>query len=100
MTTLKEDGDSWKASGIKRRDFRNSKEEPEVNRHKGNKKKNTSRWCRGKQGQEHDVEHVPHPTYWRYGSHVDRCKRCGKELKTYWAGWTLKIPRLKCQGCP
>lgn len=100
MATLSEDGDSWKASGIKRKDFRNTKNGPEVI--KPRSKKNTKRWCRGKVGKEHKIIHQPHPTYGKFGTHVDRCDECGKELKTYWPGWLhqARQPRSRCPGCP
>ena len=86
MATLSEDSDSWKASGIRRRDFRSSKEEPETNRHMGDQKKNTKKWCKGKVGREHDIVHQVRQR--SYGTlHVDVCQRCQKEFKTYWPGW-------------
>lgn len=100
MARISEDSDSWKASGTIRRDFRSSKEDPEVNRHMGNKKKNTKKWCRGKTGQVHDIKHQEHPTYGKYGTHIDLCMRCGKEIKSYWAGWLYTTRRKRCEGCP
>ena len=55
MTTLSEDGDSWKANGIKRRDFRDAKDGPEVPKH-GSRKKKLKDWCRGKVGKKHDYQ--------------------------------------------
>jgi hypothetical protein len=99
MARVSKDSDSWKASGIKRRDFRNVHNGPEVNT-KG-KKKNTRKWCRGKTGKEHRIIHQPHPTFGKYGTHIDRCDECGKEVNCYWPGWTCRAtPNRRCEGCP
>jgi hypothetical protein len=55
MATLSENGDSWHARGIKRRDFRHVKGDPEVPGSRNRGRKNTKRWCKGKEGREHDV---------------------------------------------
>lgn len=56
MARIKRDPDDWKARGIKKRDFNHAHDEPEVPRKTGkSKKKNTKRWCRGKEGREHVV---------------------------------------------
>jgi hypothetical protein len=50
---LKEDSSSWRSSGIVKRDFKHGNVPvPERNRTTG--RKDTRRWCRGKQGVEHD----------------------------------------------
>lgn len=81
MSKKKDEG-SWRYSGIKRRDFRNAKDEPEVPRHRG-AKKNTKKWCKGKTG----VEHVPisRATYYMLRGerkpmyyHFTECENCGK----------------------
>lgn len=80
MVTLSEDSDSWKASGIKRRDFRSSKEDPEINRHTGNRKKNTKKWCKGKVGKQHIPVHLK-VDLWH---HVTLCQTCSKQLEYFW----------------
>jgi hypothetical protein len=81
MATLSEDNSSWKASGIQRRDFRSTKNGPEIP--KGSKrKKNTKKWCKGIEGREHKVIHWVEKNRW--GSYVDKCENCGKEMKHYW----------------
>lgn len=96
MVTLSEDGDSWKASGIRRRDFRSSKEEPEINRHMGNRKKNTKKWCKGKVGKKHTVEGHRMERY----CHVDFCTVCRKDMKHYWKGWNWSNGPFRCPSCP
>jgi hypothetical protein len=86
MATLSEDGDSWKASSLKRRDFRHTHDGPEVPKH-GNKKKNTKKWCKGKVGKEHDMEiGVIARSYSSLSGAfvVDKCKGCGKEMNWRW----------------
>jgi len=57
MARINRDSDSWKAGGIIKRDFNHAHDEPEVPKHNPAKrtKKNTKRWCRGKEGREHRV---------------------------------------------
>ena len=44
------------------------------------KRKDTKRWCRGKEGQEHDFPETPYKQYsWFRSFKVFRCNRCGKE---------------------
>lgn len=83
----KKDEDSWRYGGIKRRDFRNAKDDPEVPRHKGTKK-NTKKWCKGKRG----VEHIPVRRTKYYMLRGERkpmyrfteCVNCGKRLAYEW----------------
>ena len=87
----KKDESSWGYGGIKRRDFRNSHDEPEVPRHKG-AKKNTKKWCKGKEGVEHvPVERIKTFTnskgevrvMYRY----TECDKCSKRLSyRHWGG--------------
>jgi len=105
MATLKEDSHSWKAHGVIRKDFRSNHggawvsgdfRDPEVPKHQ-RKRKNRKKWCRGKPGREHNVEHIPYPAY-GYGPHLDVCITCGKHIKYYWN--TLShIRRELCSGC-
>lgn len=88
---IKKDDSSWRASGILVRDERWDKSTPEVPKHKGNKKKNTRKWCKGKVG----IEHVPHIVEFEYYTAYfiyDVCKNCGKRLK--YKGVRAK-PRVK-----
>lgn len=82
MSKKKDEG-SWAYGHIKRRDFRHSHDGPEVPRHKGTKK-NTKKWCKGKEG----VEHVPMgKTKWygdRFGYSYNECEKCGKRLSYEW----------------
>lgn len=85
MARVSRDDDSWKASGVKRRDERQDSSTPEVSRRKG-KKKNTRRWCKGVEGRKHDYEigvgmkryqfDQSQPAKWV----IDRCRNCGKEI--------------------
>lgn len=74
---LSHDDSSWKASGIKRRDFRHTHDGPEVPRHQG--KKNRRKWCRGKVGREHQLVRV------RASRWIDNdvCTECGKQVNWY-----------------
>ena len=70
----------WKESSVARRDFRSGRNEPEVPKRGGLKrKKDTKRWCRGKVGKEHNLFHFK----WYAWMHVDKCRECGKEVKSY-----------------
>ena len=80
MTTLSEDSDSWKAGGVIRRDFRATKDGPEVPKPGKNKRKNLKRWCRGKEGKEHKWIIIRRE--FSFGANVflhDKCSECGKE---------------------
>jgi len=80
MTTLSEDHDSWKASGIIRRDFRSSKDGPEEPRHRRGRLKGSGKWCRRKVGLEHQTYTVEVGRgYWRH--YLDICKVCGKHTR-------------------
>ena len=68
---LKEDSNSWRASGIKRKDFRNDKSFDGVTGRR--KKKNTKKWCKGKVGKKHDLE-------WRWSKwDINFSQRIGKQ---------------------
>lgn len=71
----------WKESGVNRRDFRASKDGPEVPRgHRGikaptrRKKKDAARWCNGKVGVEHSLTLIDR----RYYSEAF-CTACGRK---------------------
>lgn len=67
----------WKEEANKRREFRQSKSDPEVPQHKG-KRKNTKKWCKGKVGVEHSF--LPVLKEFTYMSiRISRCENCGKE---------------------
>ena len=54
---VSQDSDSWKAGGIVRRDFRSGKVDyPERELRGKSKRKNTKRWCKGREGREHVPE--------------------------------------------
>ena len=79
MATLSEDDSSWKASGVRRRDFRHSHDGPEVS---GPKRKNTRKWCKGVVGREHSFVVT---SVGRFGNHlIDKCEVCGKETSHRW----------------
>lgn len=63
---ISQDTDSWKASGILRRDFRHTLGEPEVERHKGKKKSKPGK-PRQRINHRHvyvDVTGTPEAPYW------------------------------------
>ena len=85
----KKDADSWRYGGIKRRDFRHAHDEPEVPRHQG-KKKNTKKFCKGKQGVEHvsvrrakTYKNSKGETKTMY--HYIECENCKKRLRFDWS---------------
>ncbi len=73
---LKEEKSNWNASSIMKRDFRNSKDDiPQ--KHKS--KKNTSKWCKGRAGVEHDwVNEVPYNNAFKFMK-MDICRNCRKQ---------------------
>lgn len=87
----KKDTDSWAYGGVKRRDFRQAKDNPEVAPHAG-KRKNTKKWCKGKEGREHIP--VRKAKYYNDPRSGERkilytsvvCDKCGKKLRRYDGG--------------
>jgi hypothetical protein len=79
---LSQDSDSWKASGLKRRDFRHTHDGPEVTRHVGKRRKSTKRWCRGVKGREHQP--VVEQRRWY---DLTLCSVCHKHLSYSWRPW-------------
>lgn len=59
---LKEDSDNWRSSGLKRRNFRQEKGDPEVAKG-ANTKKKTSKWCKGREGIEHQLRDHSRPMF-------------------------------------
>lgn len=76
---LKEDHDSWKASGVIKRDFRHTHNGPDVDRHAGAKKRKP-----GKKRSDHKHEYDVISEY-------------------YWTPWYSMKPvtwqTLECYGC-
>lgn len=89
---ISQDTESWKASGVLRRDFRHTHDGPEIprGRHKIGRPRNE--WCRGKIGRDHTLER--YTLYYSYDYRYDpytgersvvrvpamsgyRCARCG-----------------------
>lgn len=79
---------TWKETAAERRDARATKDE--LRDKPVNKKKNTKKWCRGKEGKEHDSVCMSYSDIKRPGTTYGRewkvliCKNCGKELETYY----------------
>ena len=70
-----------KKQATERRDFRQTKGNPEVAPKKG-KKKNTNRWCKGKVGKEHDYS-VNDDL--KVGTITFKRKKCSQCSKVKWA---------------
>jgi hypothetical protein len=68
---------NWREGGLILREFRASKDGPEVITK--NKRKNTRRWCKGKAGVNH-VFKVKHSHWARFCFCMDVCENCGKEV--------------------
>lgn len=92
----------WKEGALKRRDARHTKVSDEPTKSvKVAKKKDTKKWCRGKEGVEHKLECVPYSATkkttqkfyesWR----LLICKTCGKEMDTYFPSLGKFIRRQK-----
>ncbi|UVK60060.1 hypothetical protein SEA_SPILLED_206 [Streptomyces phage Spilled] len=74
MATIKERGtDKWNMSKATRRSARNFVETEKVGKAK---KKNTRKWCKGKEGRKHVLALYNKYTW----SHSRKCVNCGKEL--------------------
>lgn len=88
VATIGEDASSWKSSRVRRRDFRNTRGDPEEGgRHRS--RTNTGKWCKGKAG----VLHVGRWQEWDYSFMklwnrppvmVSICVNCGKRLDMVW----------------
>lgn len=87
----KKDEDSWAYGGVKRRDFRHAHDEPEIPAHNG-KRKNTKKWCKGKEGREHIP--VRKAKVWTNRQTGEErllyttvvCEKCGKKLRRFSGG--------------
>lgn len=75
MATLAEDADSWKAHSVIRRDYRHTAVDDEHTAHRKSARKNTKKWCLGREGRLHEPVSGD---YW--GIPIATCKTCGKEL--------------------
>ncbi|AXH66665.1 hypothetical protein SEA_STARBOW_197 [Streptomyces phage Starbow] len=74
MATIKERGtDKWNMSKATRRSARNFVETEKVGKAK---KKNTRKWCKGREGRKHVLALYNKYTW----SHSRKCVNCGKEL--------------------
>lgn len=78
MATLSKDGDdSWHAGGVIRRDFRHTHNGPEVTG--GPRKKSKSkRWCKGKEGREHNFTKIKRDGWSYLYRTTTCCANCSK----------------------
>lgn len=83
IVRLKEDSNSWKASGIKRKDARHRKDHAEIEKPKA-KRKDTKRWCLGKEGREHSLKWEICDRYFSYSVWNETCQKCRKRFG-YWS---------------
>ena len=72
---IKENSDSWRTSGILKRDFKHDHSEPIT---KFYSSKNTRKWCRGKVGVKHDVVWRAEEGFFGYKYKTGKCLHCGK----------------------
>jgi hypothetical protein len=85
---------SWNEDSNKRRDFRQSNGEPEPKIPKHQNKKDTKKWCKGKEGREHEwilddyFPHLPGKTL------VEKCSLCGKQGKIYFMRFFSYIGKI------
>jgi hypothetical protein len=91
MAKISHDDSSWHASGVIKRDAQHTKDPEEDARMPGKKparKKDTKRWCKGKEGRDHEIVWVAWETVYHYRSWtkivtnrlVGRCKTCYKQM--------------------
>ncbi len=73
---LRERGDNWRASGLRRREARQTAVADESAR-PSRAKKDRQRWCSGKVGREHELGPW---VYGRFGFWRNLCQRCGKKF--------------------
>lgn len=84
---LSKDKTSWKAGGIIRRDFRNVKGEPEIEKPQNQRK--TKKWCKGKPGVLHIKKWVK--TKSANKTYHYKCQECGKIFDIWFkADWFCK----------
>ena len=72
---IKENSDSWRASGILKRDFKNDHSDPIARFHS---RKNTLKWCRGKVGVKHDVVWRIEKGFFGHAYKTGKCLHCGR----------------------
>lgn len=74
------EGSEWQERNNKHRDFRQTKGEPEIPKHK-HKKKPLKKWCKGKKGTPHNYQFFTEVTYGglRYKFTDERCTGCGRK---------------------
>ncbi len=54
------------------------------NRHRKSRRKDTKRWCRGKEGREHRWKEKLHMSFGNHRYYTHRCTVCGKlDWSTY-----------------
>ena len=70
--------DSWKKSASDLRDQRSIKASDETKKLPA--KKDTKRWCNGKEGREHNLDIFDG----KYKDKVLSCKNCGKQFEWFW----------------
>jgi hypothetical protein len=75
----------WKQDAAKRRDIRATKTDGSTSAPKP--KKNTKKWCKGKEGREHVVERRTKSSYGSFRRQQDVCMNCGKIVKTAFEKW-------------
>ena len=72
---LKENASSWRVNAIRKRDFKHDHSEPTP---KFRAHKNTTKWCRGKVGSQHEV--IWHEKRGLFGEkyRTGKCQNCSK----------------------
>ncbi len=91
---LAEDNSNYRASSVERRDFRHSGDGPEETAGKPKRKKDTKRWCRGKEGVEHIPEIKKRQGYGGFRS----CKMLNVSSERYPSIWSCNH-ELVCANC-
>jgi len=84
MATDRTNPNSWQSDSNRLKDFRSSKDGPEVTAGP-RRKKDTNRWCKGKVGREHDYTKYIPSHYFRdkYDPVCSVCNKVGNWMNTY-----------------
>lgn len=94
--------DSWKKTAANRRDFKASKDEAD-NKPSNSAKKDTKKWCKGKQGKKHTLAVKPYKDlkgdsgatdrkHYTNGWYIRYCTTCGKETDYHYPFGKIEKP--------
>lgn len=78
MGRLKRDHDGWSSSGkwLKYKYPKVDDEQPRI----VHKKKNTRKWCKGREGVIHDLQLIERSSFLQWSWKLYKCTNCGKKV--------------------